>query len=395
MTIRGVFSSDFHLGLKTDDVPRTEEIVQVMLQVAKRAKKIKADFVVFGGDIFDHNDPSEYLISCFIRVLNVLKRAEIKTFVMPGNHDVIAANGRRSCLEFLKRMKSGYENIELIEDIKTIRFAKTEVGALHLTFLPFLCKSHIPAPYKSVQEYVDYKCKAIQREMKWQDRHIVFSHLGVPGAVPGAEEGMLRKVEVTVPEIFLGKIDVKRGTPTVIQAHYHSADTKGNIEIVGSPIFCGFGEQGTSKRFLQINIAANMEEKTELKYIRTISKRFVEFEISKPETFISNASPKEAAKSIRVMLKGQGVIPAETVLKLSIAVPEAQAGYDFEAVRAQLAKSFAQVLTIKPRIIRSQTKRNKKQTLRLIPRVAVELWLKTNKHKRSNALQRLAEEFMS
>ena len=98
-----VWSSDFHLGLYTDEIDRTPESIRIMTDIVKHAVKIKADGVIFGGDIFNNNNPNSHLMKQILVPLNILKIAKIPLWIMPGNHDTIADKQKYSCLDFICR----------------------------------------------------------------------------------------------------------------------------------------------------------------------------------------------------------------------------------------------------------------------------------------------------
>ena len=193
-----IWTSDLHLGLTTDSIDRTEEIVDILSYIFEYAVKVKADAVVLGGDIFDHNTPNESLIATFIGSLNIIKH--IPTYVMVGNHDIIAKSDRKSCLSFIEKLTDGgYPLLRLVDTIESMEVWP----GIHFTFLPFVAKSHIRLKNKSLQEHVDRRAKAIQKyDVPKTAHHIVFSHLMPPGCVPGTEDTMLKKVDLMVPSAF-------------------------------------------------------------------------------------------------------------------------------------------------------------------------------------------------
>ena len=396
--MRGVWSSDFHLGLYTDEVSRTAEIIKVLIFIAKHAVKIKADFVVFGGDIFDNNKPSEFLIAQFIRVLNILRKAGIKTFVMVGNHDAIADSERVSCLSFLKKMKSGYPNVELVDDVKFKMFHDGECGKVYFLFLPYLTKATIPDNYKSVQQYVDSKVRGYYKKLSWPDELFVFSHLNVPAAHPGSEESMLKKVDVHVPDILTKQNILKGVRTTIIQGHIHTKQDIGNIHIVGSPIFANFGEKEDQKFFLQLNImnqmgeandpATKKSEKNVLKYIKSPCRPFIEWDIEvKPDAPVGVIEQKQFDKMA-------AQLTPEAVLKINVTVPESHSEMPWEEIRQGFAKHCHYVKPIKPRILHNRIKRNRKQSIKLDPKKAVRLWVESNKVKKSDKILAIADSYI-
>jgi len=161
---RYIWTSDLHIGLMTDEIDRTDEIISITMNTVKYAVKVKADGFIFGGDIFDKNNPSSYLKTKFLKVLNVLFKAGIKTWIMDGNHDKISDPNKMSCLQFFGEIRKAYTNVRWISDIKFVRAFKSEVADCYFTFLPHISLAQIDRKkYKSTQEYIEHKCKAIKK----------------------------------------------------------------------------------------------------------------------------------------------------------------------------------------------------------------------------------------
>lgn len=384
---RGIWTSDFHLGLTTDEIDRTDEIVSVLEYIFKHAVKVKADFVVLGGDIFDHNQPSEHLIGVFISVLNILSKAGIKVFVVVGNHDAIAKHKRRSCLSFIRKLaKHGYKNLKLVDDVKTVKMWDAEVGNVYFSFLPFISGAHIDKKYKSAQQYVDMKMRSVRKKLKQDDQWFIFSHLNVKNCVYGTEEFMLKKVETWVPE-FLTEFKLGQTKPTIIQGHIHTRQQHENIHVVGSPIFTAFGEKEEKKFFLQMDIPEFMGEGPGgLEYIETPCLKFKEFDFHVSD-------PKENVLTAKNGADFSGV-DKNTIVKVNLTMDESGIGYDVEGLRKSIAEMAHYVKPIHPKIIRDRVKRNKKQTVQLDPKSAVKVWLKSHKPKNPKRLFKLANEYI-
>lgn len=382
----GVWASDFHLGLQTDDIDRTEEIMEVITFIFKHAVKIKADFVVLGGDIFDNNTPSERLIALFISALNILQG--IRVFVMVGNHDIIAGHKRRSCLSFIRKL--AYPNLKLVDDIKTVRMWKqTEVGDVYFTFLPFMAKAHLKPAYRSVQQYVDVQAKKIQRKMHTDAQHYVFSHLMPPDCVAGSEQFMLKKVDLMVPKVF-AQWKLLQCKPIIINGHVHTRQSIDNIHVVGSQVFTGFGEKEEKKYFLQLNIPEWLGEGPGgLEYIESPCHPFVELDVEiKPGVPITRNEEKFIKHQCRN-------ITENAVLKINVTMDESEVGkWDFQRIRERFQEHVYYVKPIHPRILRKRVKRNKKQVVKLGPHDAVKEWLQTHKPKNPKRLLKLSDRYV-
>ena len=382
-----VWLSDLHWGLSTDEIDRNDEITSVAIHVAKHAVKIKASWFVFGGDLFHNNQPSEELISRFLRVLNILTKANIRVFVMDGNHDKYSKSNRKSALQFLERLKPRYPNVRWIHDVTTLRVIKGRFPC-YFTFFPHIVKVHIPKEFKTPQEYVDACAEKIIKKLNLFSHHFVFSHLNVRGAVPGSEEDMLKKSEIFLPDHFHTTSYIDKPIPITLNGHIHSAQQTGYVRIVGSPIYVSFGEKDEHKYFAEVDVPENGDELANVKLIPTPCRPFVEISIDVK----SDAVMGEYEKN-QIIAMGEKIHP-DAIVKLNVTVPESHSGLNWEEIRKEFAKHCYYVKPIIPKIIRDRVKRNRKQTIRLNPNDAVKLFVETNKPKDGAAIVSLAQQYL-
>lgn len=365
--------SDCHLDLTTDGIDRNDEIESVMLYAARWAVDNGCKFFVFGGDIFDNTTPSDEAIAIFIRVINVLHEAGIKIFVMDGNHEK-KSRGKPSCLHFIQDLKA-YKNLYWYSDIRTIKvFDNT-----YFTFFPHVNKATIPEKFKSPQEYVDYRADKIINKLDFTWQLVVFSHLNVRGVIPGTEEHMLKKSEVFLPDHFHTKNYLDKPFPTVVNAHIHTAQKSGWVQIVGSPVYVSFGEKEKEKYFACIDVPNKPNECAGIRLLPTPCRKFKEFnlEFKDGESVVFDSSSIEKTD----------------VVKLNVRVPESL-NFDWKAYRQELMKLCFHVLPINPQISRVRAVRNKKQSLNLKPNAAVKVFVEANKPHYPKTVLKLADQYI-
>lgn len=81
-------TADWHLGRKTDDLDRTEEIKEVLNQVVKIANEENVDMVLIAGDIYDSLVPSAEAENLFFNTISELSNSGNRAVVaIAGNHD--------------------------------------------------------------------------------------------------------------------------------------------------------------------------------------------------------------------------------------------------------------------------------------------------------------------
>jgi DNA repair exonuclease SbcCD nuclease subunit len=392
-----VWISDLHFGLKTDGIDRNEEIYQVTLNTAKYAAKLKKSgkdtVMVIGGDIFNTNSPSEDQIHYFTRVLAFLHKQQVKTYVMVGNHDVIFDKERKSCLSLIRNLNIISPFIELIEDITNIKVKTTDYGFVYFTFLPHITKNNYEESlYKSPQDYINKRCEDIVKKVGMGSKHYVFSHLNVVGAIAGSEANLLKKSEVFVPEC-LQQTHIGGELPKIINGHIHSFDQIGNITIVGSPIFCTFGENlEETKRFLHLTIPENFNDVEKWHFEPTNCTIFKEvnfglFDVDFKKTdFLSLDIVKDELDSLDSN--------KNYYYKINVKLDNHENYIDWEAVRLAIAKPNVKVKPIIPSFVATQITRVPEQKITLAPIDAVKVFLTTNRPLRMKEKFKLAKHYL-
>ena len=393
--MRVIWTSDPHLGLKTDDVDRTEEILGVLKRVITRAVKVKQSgervVLVLGGDIFNSNVANESLINSFIMLLNLLFKYDIETYILVGNHDAISDPKRLSCMSFVHSLGKVYKNIKLVDDIAFIKYDTFDNGPLYFTFLPHISKATIAKNVMGgklkkeipTQEYIDSKCERILRKVGTGSQHMVFSHLNIKGAHGGSEENLLKKSEVYLPECFTnvpaGFID-----PVILQGHIHSSSIEGNLHVVGSPIFCGFGESEEEKCYLEVKIAETLGKDYILNYISTGCLQFKQLEVD----MISDSTPFLKRTDVLRFIKS---LDENCVAKFDIVISPHENTYDWQAIREKVIKTtnVKHLKPIMPRVVLKRPVRSPDQKLGLDPDKSVRIFLKRNLGKEVDRMKRV------
>lgn len=387
--IKIVFTSDWHLGLKTEEIDRTDEIISIVRNIIRHCVQLQEEghdvYLILGGDLFDSNVPSEKHIAEFIRLLGLIKQANIPTFVMVGNHEAIADPDRLSCLSFVKAAKLGYPNIKLIEDIQTMQIDNDGID-VWFTFLPHVSNALIANKVAKgnlkkevpTQKYIDAKCKRIlTSKVKSGSQHYVFSHLNVRGAHGGSEENLLRRSEVYIPEIFI-EPPLGHSKPTIVQGHIHSAQDIGNIHIIGSPIFCSFGERDEDKLYAVYTQGGAMGEESTRELLKTSYRPFLELEIDmmgRTDTFLEQPEVLEFLENIeKYNLDGH-----HPIVKFDVSINPENNTFDWKAIKKEVEEEFdCTVKNIVPRILIKRSVKSIDQKIGLSPEQSVKVFLNKN-----------------
>lgn len=163
----------------------------------------------------------------------------------------------------------------------------------------------------------------------------------------------------------------------------------GNIHIIGSPLFCGFGEDVTDRYFAVVNQPNRLGEKFSIDYIPTDCKKFYEIELN-----ISGKEKEEfhEIKGIKTFIEQ---VEPDSIIKINPTIHGDHAGYDWGKVRDKIGKlSKSYVKEIVPKIIRKKVIRDTEQKPNLPPKKAVYVWLKRNKPSGAKRKNELAKEYI-
>lgn len=397
--IKIVVGTDTHLGLKTDGIDRNPEIFSVMEQITYEAikwSKTHLTYLIWTGDLFNKNNPSEAMIAEFIsRLINPCKgRPNLKVYFMAGNHDAISNPDNKSCLSFIGPLLQGYENVWLIEDVKSLAIETNDLGPLRFTFLPHITLAHLKdrTKYKNPQNYINAVCEHIQSKFATGTQHYIFSHLNIHGAHPGSEENLLNKSEA-----FLPKVWTERGyisdLPQIINGHIHSHEVLDNIYITGSPIYCGFGERDDDKAFITIDVPQTFNEKFKIERIPTNCTPFRELELdltSWDEVDFMNHT--EVATFL-----GNLEINRNYVIKFDLKVNPQRTNVNWNLVRDEIMKTYpgVHVKPIAPKFIYDRVVRSDKQKLGMSPHNAAKTFLETHRPVRVKEKWALAKQYLN
>jgi DNA repair exonuclease SbcCD nuclease subunit len=393
-----VWGSDTHNGLKTDGIDRNPEIFSVMEDITRHAIKLSEKhktYLIWGGDLFNKNNPSEAVIKEFIeRLINPCKgRQNLKVYFMAGNHDTISNPENKSCLSFIGPLIHGYENVWLIEDIKSIEVDKSDIGPVRFTFLPHITLANIHGKkFKNTQHYINSACEHIQSKFAVNSQHYVFSHLNIHGAHPGSEENLLNKSETYLPKIWTDRtlgVDL----PQIINGHIHTHEIMDNIYIVGSPIYCGFGEKEDDKAFIEMQVPNKFGEEFKITRIPTNCVPFKQLELDLTSWDGTEFLAHEEVSAFLSELKSD----RKYVVKFDLTVNPQRLNVNWNLVRADIMEKFTNVFVkpISPKFVYDRVVRNKEQKLGLSPHQAAKVFLETHRPVRVKEKWALAKQYLN
>ena len=369
--------NDIHLGLEIEGVDQTPQFEKILNDFVDHGAELQNEgfdvILIFGGDMFDSNNPSEYLIGVMIRVLCRIKSHDLTAFFNVGNHEACHTPERLSALSFIKdASKEAFPKIKLIEDITMLDRGDCVEGKLFFTFLPHIPKALMAKKGLDVlpQVYIEQKCeKIIAKTEGMLGINLVFSHLNVKGVHAGSEANLLKRSDVFVPNCMTNNIYLGM-KPTIIQSHIHNRSLNGNMHIIGSPVFCSFNETG-EKGFCVITVGKQIDQPFTIEYVETNPPQFLQIDVDL-RGFLDDFFKHE--KIIELMNLN---IDKQYIIKIDVTVSAESNNHSWENIHQTIQEKFegSIIKKIVPRIISERITRNEKQKLGLTPDEAVRVYI--------------------
>lgn len=209
---------DIHLGATYDGCDRTEDIKKILIEIQKVIKNSPVQDVIFLGDIFDSPHVSYSIVSWFITYLKGFD-PKIKIVILKGNHDGEINTRRGSPLQ------------------------DVEASGLAIVFWePTVYGNSFYIPYTS-QDKLDEFCKTLPEGIKY-----AFTHLDIPGTIPGIEKQIGRGLSYSIPRKVLDYPGIR-----VFAGHVHKPQTIAHVDVIGSLIISDISERHDRKHWIILN----------------------------------------------------------------------------------------------------------------------------------------------
>lgn len=232
---------DTHLGASLYQYDLTPAIMQVMDAFFDFCQEHDVKTAIHLGDLFDMPRPSLELEQLAFRWARKFEEANIKLWMLTGNHDAVSSPQVKTALSSLK--EANFKKALVVDKPMPIMLSGTMGGLL----LPF------PSPgIHSTQQ--DWN-KAITRAVRGikRPRFVVFTHLNVVGAKLGNQEWLYKGGDHDVPDLLL----VHERVPKVFNGHIHKEQQVGKVHCLGAAQRLTFGEAGNPINFTLVKPTLN------------------------------------------------------------------------------------------------------------------------------------------
>lgn len=161
--MRILHTADWHLGKKSNDLDRAEEIKDVLGQIVNIAKEKQVDMVIVAGDIYDSYVPSSEAENLFYKTISDLSNdGNTAVVVISGNHDdpKRLSNAGVFASKFNIYLVGDINNIAITKGaFKTKNIYPTECGTGYIKFKTKAGEEAVVAclPYPTYYRYNEIK----------------------------------------------------------------------------------------------------------------------------------------------------------------------------------------------------------------------------------------------
>lgn len=248
-------TSDLHLGKRVFEFSMLEDQAYILEQILEIAIKNNVDAIIIAGDIYDKSIPPASAVELFDEYLVKWTDAEIKVFIISGNHDSperIAFGGR------LMEEKGVYVSPVYQRDIKPV-IIRDEIGDVNVYLLPFIKPIHVrdEFPEEKIESYnqaVDIAVRHLNIDLS--KRNILVTHQFVTGAVRSESE------DISVGGTDNVNAEAFSNFDYVALGHIHSMQCikEERIRYSGTPLKYSFSEVNHEKNVT----IADLKEKGDL-----------------------------------------------------------------------------------------------------------------------------------
>lgn len=289
-------TADWHLGRKTDDLDRGEELKSALEQVVKIANDEDVDMVLIAGDIYDSLVPSAEAENLFFNTISELSKGGNRAVIaIAGNHDdpKRLSNAGVFTSNFNIYLVGYYDEIKMNNDLIDKNIYPTEVGK---GYIKLKSKSGeevvvVCLPYPSFYRYKETKKEGEDLNSKikqWLSEgvskfsknsiNIITSHVLSFGENMNDEEREEYSHEINGIFPFIEKELLYYGATYVALGHLHQpicVSKENNIYYSGSLIHTHFTQKGVTDKTVSV-VELDKDGVKSVKKVPLTSKRLLQ-----------------------------------------------------------------------------------------------------------------------
>ena len=176
--------SDLHLGKSIYNYPIWEDQKDILQKITDILKKEQVGALLIAGDVYDKAIASTEAVKIFDAFIVNLSKAQIKVFIISGNHD---SGERISFGADLMALSGVHIAKPLTKSTKDIQpfILKDEFGPIHIYLLPFIKPIHVKVAFETdeIESYTQaVKTVVDAMQVDTRVRNILVAHQFVTGA---------------------------------------------------------------------------------------------------------------------------------------------------------------------------------------------------------------------
>ena len=199
--------ADLHIGVENHGFPdpqtgvstRLLDYLQTYDEMIDYAIDQNVDLVVFAGDAYKIRDPSQTHQKEFTNRIIKLAKHNIPTYLVAGNHDLPAIQGKANALEVFPIFN---QDMVHVSDRLDTTIIKTKSGPIQVIGLPWIKRSQFltrkDTQSLSIDKITELLEERITRSLMWEIEKldpsipaILVGHVTVAGATVGTERSMM------------------------------------------------------------------------------------------------------------------------------------------------------------------------------------------------------------
>lgn len=261
--IRLIHTGDLHIGMQnygrldsaTGIHSRINDFLNTLDKLVDYAIGNQVDAVLICGDVFKNREPDVTQQREFAKRVKLLSDADIKVYIIVGNHDLHSAAGKATSVEI-------YDVVGLpgvyVRRRPSLDVLNTRHGAFQIVALPYASPSNLAVEGTTIEEIsmairtkLGNLLDMLMQNLDPALPTVLMAHFSLIGATAGSERAIMLGREVTLPVSFLARPQIDY----VAMGHIH----KHQILYDRPPVvYCGsldrvdFNEEKEDKGFVEV-----------------------------------------------------------------------------------------------------------------------------------------------
>jgi exonuclease SbcD len=317
--IRLIHTGDLHIGMQnygrldsaTGIHSRINDFLTTLDKLVDYAIGNEVDAVLICGDVFKNREPDVTQQREFAKRVKRLSDADIKVYIIVGNHDLHNAAGKATSVEI-------YDVVDLpgvyVRRKPSLDVLNTRRGAFQVVALPYVSPSNLAVEGSTIEEIsiairarLGHLLDMLIEKLDPALPAVLMAHFSLIGAVSGSERAIMLGREVTLPVGFFARPEIDYVAMGHIHKHQVLYD-KPPVVYCGSLDRVDFNEEKEDKGFVEVLLKKG---ETSFEFIKLDTRPF--------KTFYVDATTGDPFKKVVEAIGGQPL--NEAIVKVKVKLP--------------------------------------------------------------------------